>query len=156
MGNLLYEGEYKYGKKWNGKMYDDNGKLTLEFKNGNGSGKEYDFLSNLIYEGKYVEGLRNGLGKEFKRGKKIYEGEYAYGEREGKGRKYNEFGKLVFEGEFKDGKFYDGALMEYYKEKLLFEAEHLTFTYEGKIRITIKDSEEYFKKRKIEYYYKLK
>ena len=104
MGNLLYEGEYKYGKKWNGKMYDDNGKLTLEFKNGNGSGKEYDFLSNLIYEGKYVEGLRNGLGKEFKRGKKIYEGEYAYGKREGKGRKYNEFGKLVFEGEFKDGK----------------------------------------------------
>ena len=42
-----------------------------EFLNGkrNGEGKEYNFNGDIIFEGEYINGLRNGNGKE-------YEGEY--------------------------------------------------------------------------------
>ena len=35
-GELLFEGEYLNGKKWNGKGYNENGELTYELKSGNG------------------------------------------------------------------------------------------------------------------------
>ena len=43
--NLIFDGEYLNGKKWNGK------------------GKEYDDCK-LIFEGEYLNGQRNGKGKE--------------------------------------------------------------------------------------------
>jgi antitoxin component YwqK of YwqJK toxin-antitoxin module len=45
-------------------------------------GKEYDWWTdNLIFEGKFLNGLRNGKGKEYENGKLIYEGEYLNGKR---------------------------------------------------------------------------
>ena len=38
IGELVYEGEYKNGERWNGK------------------GKEYDYFGKLIYEGEYLNG----------------------------------------------------------------------------------------------------
>ena len=39
---LLYEGEYRCGKKWNGKVYDDKGNIIYEIKNGTGIISEYN------------------------------------------------------------------------------------------------------------------
>jgi len=75
-GKLEYEGEYLYDRKWNGKGYDENGMIIYELINGNGKVKEYDYNGELIYEGEYLNGKRNGKGKEYYNGKIKYEGEY--------------------------------------------------------------------------------
>ena len=64
----------------------------------------------LIYEGEYLNGERNGKGKEYFENRLKYEGEYLNGERNGKGKEYDDNGKLIFEGEFVNGqaiKYYD-------------------------------------------------
>ena len=53
----------------------------------NGKGKLY-YEGNLIFEGDYLNGKRNGKGKEFfLNGILKYEGEYLNGERNGKRKK---------------------------------------------------------------------
>ena len=59
---LEYEGEYLYYRKWNGKGYDENGNMIYELKNGNGKVKE-NYFGDLIFEGEYLNGKRNGKGK---------------------------------------------------------------------------------------------
>ena len=107
-GNLIYEGEYLYGskrfgnmymndrlefkgeflfdKKFNGKGFDENGKVIYELNKGTGKIKEYDYYKGfLLYEGEYLNGRRNGKGKEYnEHGNLIYEGEYLYGRRNGR------------------------------------------------------------------------
>ena len=75
---LVYEGDYLYDKKWNGKGYDKNGNVIYELINGNGKIKEYaQYNGNLLFEGEYVNGLRNGKGKEYNYdGKLAFEVEY--------------------------------------------------------------------------------
>ena len=42
--------------------------------------KKYDYVSNVIYEGEYLNGKRNGKGKEYYlNGKLKFEGEYLNG-----------------------------------------------------------------------------
>ena len=43
----------------------------------------------------------------------IFEGEYLNGKRNGKGKEYNDEGKLIFEGEFSNGKRWNGIGEEY-------------------------------------------
>ncbi len=63
---MEYEGEYLFGRKWNGKGYDENNNIIYELKNGNGIVKEYEYGHSLIYEGEYLNGKRwNGRGKEY-------------------------------------------------------------------------------------------
>ena len=39
--------------------------------------KEYDYFGDLIFEGEYLNGLKNGKGKEYDyKGNLIFEGEY--------------------------------------------------------------------------------
>ena len=64
-GNLLFEGEYKNGLKWNGKGYDGKNNKVYELNNGKGYVKEYNYYSNLEFEGEYVNGQKNGKGKEY-------------------------------------------------------------------------------------------
>jgi len=75
---LEYEGQFRYNRKWNGKGYDEKGNIIYELINGNGKVKEYDNIyGKLRFEGEYLNGQRNGKGKEFDvNGKLIYEGEY--------------------------------------------------------------------------------
>ena len=86
-GKLKFEGEYSYGRKWNGNIYDNNGNLSFKIKDGAGNGKEYDDDGWLIYDGEYLDGKRNGKGKEYNYSL-IYEGEFFDGKRRGKGKKY--------------------------------------------------------------------
>ena len=58
----------------------------------------------------------------------IYEGEFLNGERNGKGKEYNDNGQLIFEGEFKQGKRWKGKCKEYHiynSLKITFEGEYL-------------------------------
>ena len=91
-------------------------------------GKEYNGKDDrLIFEGEYLNGLRNGKGKEYyHNGKLKFEGEYLNGERNGKGKEYNDNGKLEFEGEYLNGKRWNGKGKEHTKNGfLLFEGEYL-------------------------------
>ena len=102
---LEFEGEYKDGKKWNGKGYDRNGNMIYQLINGIGNIKEYDYYGILIYEGEYLNGVKNGKGKEYNFiGKLEFEGEYLNGKRNGKGKEYYNNGQLKFEGEYKNDK----------------------------------------------------
>ena len=56
--SLEFEGNYLYGKKWNGKSYDKDRNIIYELINGNGKVKEYDNKNQLIYEGEYLNGKR--------------------------------------------------------------------------------------------------
>ena len=142
--NIIFIGEYKNGKKWNGKGYNN---LDLELINGNGKYKQYYINRNLKSEGKYINGEINGIvkeyyengnlkskgeyingekrnGKEYYHGKLIFEGEYLNGKRwNGKAKEYNYCGELMFEGEYINGKKRNGK--EYYHGKLIFEGEYL-------------------------------
>ena len=105
----------KNGKK-NGKAkeyyeYDDTLKFEGIYLNGerNGKGKEYDYEGRLDFEGEYLNGEKNGKGKKYyENGKLILEGEYKNGELNGKVKEYDENGKLEFEGEYVYGKKWKG------------------------------------------------
>ena len=154
-GNIIYEGEYKYGKReGKGKAFENN-KVLFEGKyqgggmwngfeckyleNGKIIGKEY-FKGKIKFEGEYLNDKKNGKGKEYNaKGKLIFEGEYLNGKRNGRGIEYNADG--IFEGEFKNGKKWNGTgynkygeidydifngygtLKEYYGDKLIYEGE---------------------------------
>ena len=48
-GGILFEGEYIYGKVWNIKYYDGNGKILYELKNGKGIAKTYETVMLYLY-----------------------------------------------------------------------------------------------------------
>ena len=164
-GKILFEGEYLNGKKWNGKIYYED-ELILELKDGKGfmkefhlekltikdynlykplifrQSKKYDY-ANLKYEGEYLNGERNGQGKEYYLYNILkFEGEYLNGKRwKGKGYnldnkviyeikdgngyifEYNNTGQLVFEGEYLNGEK-NGLGGEFINEELVFKGEY--------------------------------
>ena len=71
--------------------------------------KEYKIYSDeLIYEGEYLNGKRNGKGKEYgSYGRLIFEGEYLNGKKNGKGKEFFD-NKLIFEGEYLNDKKWNG------------------------------------------------
>ena len=99
---MEFDGEYLIDGKWDGKGYDQNGNVIYELHNGNGMVREYDCLEDLVFEGEYNKGKRNGKGKEYKYGHLYFEGEYNKGKRNGKGKEYNKEGKIIFEGDYKN------------------------------------------------------
>ena len=131
MNILLFEGEYLNGVKWNGKGYDLEGKIKYELINGKAcSVIEYDNNGQLRYEGEYLNGKRNGKGKEYDYdGKLIFEGEYLNGKRNGKGKEYN-LGKLIFEGEYLYNHRRRGK--EYANDVLEFEGDYVFTKWNGK------------------------
>ena len=98
----------------------------------NGKNKEYDSITNqLIFEGTFLRGKRNGKGKEYDHLLNIlYEGEYKNGKKNGKGKEYynnNNYHvnkdtdlKLKFEGEYINGKKWTGKGYDFNK-KLIYE-----------------------------------
>ena len=108
----------------------------------NGFGKEYTSIHDkLLYEGEYLNGEKNGKGKEYEYDCLVYEGEYLNGKRNGKGKEYNLDGSLSYEGEYLNGKRNGKGKEYWYKNKLKFEGEYLNdfkligilYDYEGNI-----------------------
>ena len=104
-GKLEYEGEYVCDKKWHGEGYDKKGKKIYEVKNGKGKVREYNDIGELIFEGEYLNGRRNGKGIEyFMPGKIEFEGEFLDGKRwKGKSMDYDPDGESMFSGEYSEG-----------------------------------------------------
>ena len=83
---------------------DENKKLKL-MKYNKSLQKKLALSIKLYYEGEYLNGKRNGKGREYNGfNNLIFEGEYLNGKRNGKGKGYYENGKLKFEGEYLNGK----------------------------------------------------
>ena len=107
-------------------------KLSGKYKKDGINGPGQEFLldnDNLIFEGKYLNGKRNGKGKEYYYNKLLIEGEYLKGERNQEkninSRSYFYLNKNVeFEGEYLNGKR-NGQGKEYYLYgELKFEGEY--------------------------------
>ena len=99
------------GKEYFG--YNDTLKFEGGYLNGkrNGKGKEYDINGNLIFSGEYLNGKRNGKGQEYNIMSVglSFEGEYLNGKRNGKGKEYYSIDQLSFEGEYLNGKEWIGT-----------------------------------------------
>ena len=119
---IIYETPTK-GKEYNG--YNDELIYEGEYLNGkkNGKGKEYGRYGEIIFKGYYLNGKRNGPGKEYDSEQFIFEGNYLNGERNGKGKEYKN-GELKFEGEYLNGKR-NGKGKEYKKGYLIFKGNYL-------------------------------
>ena len=122
--NLIYYIQFskkyiKYETKNKGKEFNfKNDKLTFEgeYLNGkrNGKGKEYDDNGRLIFEGEYLNGKRNGKRKEYLwNGKLGFEGEQLNGNKNKKGKQYFGSSKLRFDGEYLNGKKWNGKTYDY-------------------------------------------
>ena len=113
---LIFKIEYINGKMWNGKSYN-NKKYKLK------EGKVYfvEYNKRIKFEGEYLNGERNGKGKEYDYGSfsedLIFEGEYLNGKRNGKGKEYKKE-ILIFEGEYLNGKKWNGKAKNYDTENL--------------------------------------
>ena len=126
--NNIFEGEIKNGIQWDGKGYDRNDKIIYELNNGTGSIEEIHSNIELTYFGEYLNGKRNGKGKELEEDKLIFEGEYSNGEKNGYGKLYNYRGEIIFEGEYLDGKKWKGKRTRGYFHRYIyiqFEGEYL-------------------------------
>ena len=77
------------GKRWDGKGYNKNN-IIYEIKDGKGYLKDYNY-NEIIFEGEYMNGLKNGNGKEYNtNGNIIFEGKYLNGKKwTGKGYDIN-------------------------------------------------------------------
>ena len=130
----------KYNKYYQNVMIinlEDYKKVSGKIKIGgiNGYGKEYDLNElKLKFEGYYINGKRNGKGKEYDEDIK-FEGEYINGIKNGKGTEYNYDPKSTFEGEFLNGKKWKGIIKEYHgdnQKKIKFDGEYLNGKKKGK------------------------
>ena len=105
--------------------------MIFKLNKGKGIVKEYDSLfPELIFEGQYLNGKKNGKGKEYyNKGKLKFEGEYLNGER-WNGIGYDGKGNLTFQLKNGTGKVkeYDG----YSGNNLKFDGEYLNGKKHGK------------------------
>jgi len=96
LGIMIYNKKLQKEQEVNIEDYKEvSGKYKIGGKNGLGS--EYLLKSNkLIFRGDYLNGKKNGQGKEYyDNGKLKFEGEYLNGKRNGKGKEYEcDNGKL--------------------------------------------------------------
>ena len=69
-------------------------------------------------------------------GKLIFEGEYLNGEENGKGKEYNEInGKIEFEGEYLKGKKWEGKIIKYFDNgEKNFEGNYINGSINGIVR----------------------
>ena len=133
LGRLIFKGEFKEGRKWNGiyKIYKDNGKLKIKLIIENGEKKkwkEYNNNGDIISIREYLNEKNHEYGKDYYNGILIFEGEYKNDLRYGKCKEYNYYTKkILFEGDYKDGKR-NGKGIEYdsLTGKIIFEGEFIS------------------------------
>ena len=141
----------KYNKYFQNKMNIDilhykiySGKYII-YKSKN-KGKEYDAYNNkLIFRGEYLNGERNGKGREYnEEGKVIFEGEYLKGKRNGIGKEYNKEGNLIFLEVISKKKRYIKDAENSREINLLFKGQYLKWVKNG-------EGEKFFKNGKTEF-----
>ena len=155
-GKLLFEGEYINNKRISPTSDNQKDNLAKLSKKGdknieyleNGKIKEYNSSGDVIFEGEYLNGKRNGKGKEYSSGELEFEGEYLNGER-WKGKEYYNNGYIKFEGEYLNGKKWEGKIYDplnndvfelkngkgwfrEYDKRLIIEGEYINGLISGK------------------------
>ena len=135
---------YRYMEDSGISYYLNNNNYNV-LKNGKGFIKEYYYDNKLKYEGEYLNGIKNGKGKEFNiSGKLIFQGQYLNGKKwngegydlnnevvyiikNGKGniKEYYSNGKLKFEGEYLYGEKNGKGKEYFYNGNLKFEGHYL-------------------------------
>ena len=125
---IIYEIKGK-GKEYD--SYDNNLIYEGEFLNGerNGKGKEYEgyYFNKLIFEGEYLKGKRwNGkiIGSEKNNQGFVFEGEYIIGQKNGTIKKYHNNGKLQIEGAYSKGKLNRNFKNYYINGNVRFECHY--------------------------------
>ena len=96
------------GDKYNGfgKLIFDNGYYYIgQFKDNipNGKGNAYDQNGNLMYEGDFINGVREGNGKLIVDNGYYYIGQFKDNIINGKGNVYDKNGNVMYEGDFING-----------------------------------------------------
>ena len=86
-GRIKFNGIYLKGKKWNGTGYDTKNNIIYNLNNGNGIICEYYDYNELKFQGKIINGQKNGEGREYYSHNRLkFEGEYCNGKKwNGKG-----------------------------------------------------------------------
>jgi len=127
-GSLEYEGNFIYGHPHGyGKYYYRNGQVKWEgiFEAIPNFGK-VDVYALSTAEGYVDRKGRIKYGRKYNEsGKLEYEGEFKLGIPDGQGKLYGDFQELIFVGEFKNGKPVDGNKLEEYGQEVS------TILYEG-------------------------
>ena len=116
---------------WN-KFIDSQGIIYVGLfnKNGlNGKGLRYNKEINHIYKGDFMNGLRHGIGKDY-RDKIKYEGEFRKDKKCGKGKIWFESGD-TYEGEFNDNKFNGYGHYIWAKNKQEYKGNYINGKYHG-------------------------
>ena len=97
-------------------------------------GKEINLFKNIIFEGEFLNRQRlNGIIKiynklsfdDYEKDKfniLIFESEFKNGEINGKGKEYNNYGELIFSGEYLNGQKLKGKEIKY--NHIIFEGEY--------------------------------
>ncbi len=123
----FYDKNGKYTGEW--KWYYDNGQLLREeeFRRGLEDGylKEFDREGNLITEGEFIDGEREGEWF-YELNDHKEEGKYRYGERNGIWKHYYPNGKLSFEGNYAEGRE-EGKHLYYYPSGSLKKREEYSY-----------------------------
>ena len=128
-GIVVFEGEYLNSIPWKGTTFNSDGnvlnKISINF---NEEIRQYSIYGNLVYEGKCLNGKRNGKGKEYYNDSKLkFEGEYL-NNKKWNGKGFNSLNEVLYK--LKNGK---GLVKEYdYNDKLSFEGEYLNGEKNGK------------------------
>ena len=153
-GNKIFEGIYKKGKKWEGKIkeykliyengrirnYDNDNNLIYEGEYMNSlvkrKSQEYIYLYKEEFEGEYINGKFNGILKRYNdKGKLLFEGKYINGEKNGEAKEYDEKGNVLFEGEYKNDKKYNGIIRHFNNKGIItFEGEYTKGEKSGKVK----------------------
>ncbi len=114
-----FNGVFSNGKKWSGKI--ENIKIPdrkYEINNGEGLLIEYDKIKNIIFEGTFINGERNGKGKEYINLLKFGSFGTVFNE------VHNELSNMIFEGEYLNNKR-NGEGKEYDNDILKFKGNYL-------------------------------
>ena len=107
-GQLKFEGKYSNGNKIKGKGFNENSEQIFRIDDFNDV-KEYYYDFKLKFKGTYIDKKKwNGKGYDIKE-KKIYEIKNGCGII----KEYDEYGKIIFEGEYWFGKLWNGIKYEY-------------------------------------------
>ena len=110
---IIFEGKYKNGKRYEGMEYWNyyDGDIYTHFEgvckqNGKTEGKIYTDYGNVLFEGEFLNGKKDGIGKEYNhKGLLIFEGEYLDDYRwNGKEKEYNDDGTIKCENKYLNGK----------------------------------------------------
>ena len=115
--HLIFEGEYLNDIKWNGQAYNNYSKIImkkyLKKKYRNNNRRFYNLKCNFkIKDGKgKIEMYYNPINpkrRKWARKILIFESGYSNGELDGLVKEYDNYGKLIFEGEYKNGMILNG------------------------------------------------